>query len=278
MRHVRLIAPLIGLLAAGSASAETPLKSALDGNAPPFAMPRMDGSVEGLSVDLTAEIATRLGRDISLEAMAFAALIPALQAGTFDFLSVPFSVTEERSQAFLLTEGIWSADRAFLIPADGAQLASFEDLRGKTIATNKGNVDDLWAREQADEYGWTVEAYGSLNDAAQAVQSGRADASVVNVITALSIAGRNPAVRVSDLRDVTGAFFTYAIPLGSEDLRQEIEGAIECIKADGTAAELYEKWLGEAPAEGSLNVTPQPGWGPEGYGNFDPTEHPLDCD
>lgn len=272
-----VLTALIAALAASPLAAQTPLKSALDGSAPPFAMPRMDGSIEGLSVDMTAEISKRIGREITLQPMAFAALIPALQAGSFDMLSVPFAVSQERSEAFLLTEGIWSSNLAFIIPASGEQITDIAQLKGKTVATNKGNVDDKWAREQAAEYGWTVESYGSLADAAQAVQAGRADAAIVNHVTGLTIAARNPAVRLSEFRMDRGAYFTYAIPLGSEDLRRQVEGAIECIKADGTAAALYEQWLGEAPAENSIDVTPQPGFGPEGYANFDAAEHASTC-
>lgn len=265
------------LVSAASASAEGALKSALDGNAPPFAMPRMDGTIEGMTVDMTNEIAKRLDREVTLDAMAFSALIPALQAGTYDFLSVPFAISEERSQSFLLTEGIWASNISFLLPEGAEQVSDFAQLKGKTIASNQGNVDDKWARERIDEYGWKVEAYGSLNDAAQAVQAGRADAAIVNEITALSIAKNNPALKVSDLRHNTGRYFSYAIPLGSEELRGQIERQIECIKADGTAAEIYTRWLGSAPDAASLTVNPQAGIGPEGYANYDATPHEMNC-
>ncbi len=54
-----------------SAAAAAPLKSALDGKAPPYAMPTMDGSVEGLTVDMTHAIAEKLGREITIDAMSF---------------------------------------------------------------------------------------------------------------------------------------------------------------------------------------------------------------
>ncbi len=111
MKKLYAIAALLTFFG-GSTFAQEPIKSALDGNAPPFAQPKMDGSIEGLTVDMTNEISKRLGRKITIDAMAFSALIPALQAGTYDMLSVPMTVTKERSDIFLLTEGIWSADLA----------------------------------------------------------------------------------------------------------------------------------------------------------------------
>jgi len=278
MKALNRLAIVVAMtLSAAPSFAESPIKSALDGNAPPYAQPKLDGSIEGLTVDMTQEISKRIGREITLDAMAFSALVPALQAGTYDMLSVPFTATKERSDAFLLTEGIWSADLAFLIPARGDQVTDYAQFKGKTIATNKGNAYEKWAREKASDYGWTVESYGSLSDAAQAVQAGRADAALVGVATGYTIAKKSPALKVSDLRVETGQYYSYPVPKASPELRAQLDRAIECIKADGTAAKLYEKWLGTAPAAGSLEVTPQPGIGPVGLGNYDATPHDLAC-
>jgi len=260
-----------------SVHAQAPLKSALDGNAPPYAMPKMDGSIEGLTVDMTQEISKRLKREITIQAMGFSALIPALQAGTFDMLSVPFVATQERSEAFLLTEGIWTADLLFLLPARAEQITNYGQFKGKTIATNKGNAYELWAREKSAEYGWSVETYGSLSDAAQAVQAGRAYAALVDTATGFLIAKRNPAVKASELKVPTGRFYSYAVPKRSPELRAQLEQAIECIKADGTAARLYQKWLQTTPPTGSLEVTPQPGTGPTGMANHEAAPSQRNC-
>lgn len=274
-----LAAITIGLSALSTmpVQAQTALKSALDGNAPPYAMPKIDGSIEGLTVDMTQEIARRIGRTISIDAMGFAALLPALQAGTYDMLSVPLVATAERADTFLLTEGLWAADLVFLLPKAAPQVNAYAQFKGRKIATNKGNAYEKWAREKAPEYGWIVESYGSLTDAAQAVQAGRADAALVGTATAHLIAQRTPALKVSELSVSTGQYYSYAIAKRNAALRPIIERAIECIKADGTAARLYQKWIGVAPAKGALEVTPQPGTGPVGLGNHDATAVALSC-
>ena len=259
------------------AAAPTPLHSGFDDNAPPYAMPKMDGTDEGMTIDMSNEIAKRLGRPITLAPMGFAALIPALQAGTFDMLSVPLMATTERSQAFLLTEGIWNADLSFLQPSGAAPITDYAQLKGKTIATNKGTAYEQWARAKTPQYGWTVESYGTLSDAAQAVQAGRAAAALLGTTTALFMAKHNPAVKVSDLQVKTGQYYAYAIPKRDPALRAQIDAAIECIKADGTAAKIYQKWVGVMPLAGSIEVTPQPGIGPVGFANYDPTPHQMTC-
>ena len=55
----------------------------------------------------------------------------------------------------------------------------------------------------------------------------------------------------------TGDKFAIMMPKNSDHL-QAFNDAISAMKEDGTMAGIYEKWFGEAPAEGSLTVTPLP--------------------
>lgn len=256
---------------------EGPLRTALDGNAPPFAAPTLDGGVEGLSVDTAHEIAKRLGRDIEIDAVQFSALIPALQAGTYNFLVVPMTATAERAEQMLFTEGLWSTDYQFVLPAGAPQINELSDLAGKTIAVNQGTAYDVWARDKAAEVGWTVESYASTSDSAQAVISGRAAAALLGDSQATWMPSKNPALQASNYRFVTGLVFAYTASKGDVETRNMIENVIECMKADGTAAALYQKWMGVPPSEGNAATTVYPGYGIPGLAGYDATEHELAC-
>jgi polar amino acid transport system substrate-binding protein len=256
---------------------DAPLRTALDGNAPPFASPTLSGTTEGLSIDTANEIAKRLGREISIDAVQFSALIPALQAGTYDFLVVPMTVSQERSEQMLFTEGLWSTDFQFVIPADAEQVDEPADLAGKTIAVNQGTSYEIWAREQAETIGWTVESYASTSDSAQAVISGRAAAALLGDAQAMWMPTKNPAIKPSNFRHVTGLVFSYTAAKDDFETRNMIENVIECMKADGTAAALFEKWMGVPPSPDNAAVTVYPGYGVPGLGGYDETPHDLVC-
>ena len=73
-------------------------------------MPKLGGGVEGFQIDLFNEVARRMNRDIVIETASFSGLIPALQAGRYDFLTAPTTVTPERAEALLFTQGyLWTA-------------------------------------------------------------------------------------------------------------------------------------------------------------------------
>ena len=49
------------------------------------------------------------------------------------------------------------------------------------------------------------------------------------------------------------------------------------MKLDGTLAGIHEKWLGEAPLEGSAAATVYEGYGTRELDGFDPTPHEATC-
>src|SRR5258706_621156 len=146
-----------------------PLRTAVDGTFAPHAFPNLSGGYQGFNVDLANEIGKRLKRKIILDAAQFSGLVPALQAGTYDFLAAPTTVTKERAESMLFTEGYLNTDFPFLIKKGSPKVTRLEELKGKTISVNKGSAYDSWARELEGKIGWTVESFGTQTDAVQAV-------------------------------------------------------------------------------------------------------------
>src|SRR5213078_683013 len=89
------------LATSGYGQEPPPLRTELDGTFAPHAFPNLSGGYQGFNVDLANEIGTRLKRKIVLDAAQFSGLVPALQAGTYDFLSAPTTVTKERAESML---------------------------------------------------------------------------------------------------------------------------------------------------------------------------------
>src|SRR5215831_12325253 len=125
---------LIAALAATSAPAqEPPLRTGVDGTFAPHAMPVLSGGIQGFNVDLANEIAKRLHRRIEIDATQFSGLVPALQAGTYDFIAAPVTVTKERADNLLFSEGYLNTDFQFVVKKDTPEITRLEDLKGKVI-------------------------------------------------------------------------------------------------------------------------------------------------
>ena len=273
---LKIIAIIFSLsVTVNSLFAET-YKVALDGTFAPHAMPKMAGGVEGFNVDLANEIGKRLNVKMDITAAQWSGLIPGMQAGTYDFLVAPTTLTESRSKSMLFTEGYLNTDFQFVVKAGTKPITGLKQFRGKIISVNKGSAYDKWARGLQNKIGWKVESYGTNTDAVQAVISGRAFANVAgNTVSAWAVK-KNSQIQLSYLHS-TGKVFSMPFRKNSIELRNKVENVLECMKLDGTFAKMSEKWFGVTPAPGSAAVTVHAGYGQPGFAGFVPTPHVPNC-
>lgn len=266
------------LAVAASAAMAQPLKAGVDGTFAPHAMPKMGGGVEGFNIDLLMEIGKQLGRPVEIVAAEFSGLIPAMNARTLDFVGAPTTVTPERAANLLFSEGYLNTYYQFLVPAGKPDLKSLDDLKGKTISSNKGSAYDKWLIDNAGKYGFKYESYPTNSDAVQAVLSGRADATLGGNTVAAYAATRNPGkLNLTSLTIDQGLVWAAVFRKDDAALRNQVDMALECLKKDGTIARLSEKWFGVKPAAGAAAVTAFPGKGVPGLPGHDATPHDLKC-
>ena len=154
---------------------DKPLVAGFDGTFAPHAMPKMGGGIEGFNVDLVLEAGKRMGRKIEVFSGEFSGLIPAMNAGKLDFVGAPTTVTPERAANLLFSEGYLNTYYSFVVPVGKPDIKSLDELKGKTVSTNKGSAYDKWLQDNAAKYGFKSESYGTNADATQAVIAGRAD-------------------------------------------------------------------------------------------------------
>ncbi|TXL81599.1 transporter substrate-binding domain-containing protein [Vineibacter terrae] len=261
------------------AQTDKPITVGLDGTFAPHAMPKVGGKpgeVEGFNVDLATEVAKRLKRPINIVAQEFSGLIPALNAGRFDWLAAPTTVTPERAKNLLFTEGYLNTYYQLVLKKSAPDIAGLDALKGKKITVNKGSAYDKWADTNKDRYGFEVLAFPTQTDAVQAVMAGRADANLGGNTVVAWAAKQNPTLKLGARIDEG---LMWAAPFRKDDVagRNLVENAIECMKLDGTIARLHEKWFGIKPEPGSAAVTVFKGYGVPGTDGYDPTEHKPQC-
>ncbi len=270
--------PVLAQTTVGPANTgQPPLRCAVDGTFAPHAFPSLQGGVQGFQVDLFAEVAKKLNRQIVIDSASFSGLIPAMNAGRYDFLCAPTTVTRERAENLLFTEGYLFTELQFGIRRGTPPIRSDEDLRGKTISVNKGTPYEAWVNNNRERLNLTLLAFDTQPDAVQAVIQGRAYANLSGNTVVKYSASRTPQY-IADYV-LPGTRFHWGTPFrrDSAAMRQTIENVIECLKADGTVARLSEKWFGAAPKPGDAEITIFPGYGPPDMPGYDATPSTSGC-
>ena len=247
-----------------------PLRTGVDATFAPHAMVKLDGGLQGFNIDLGEELAKRLGRKIVIEGTEFSGLVPGLNAKKYDFILAPVTVTPERAKAMLFSEGYLDTDYTFVIKKGAAPIKDLQDLKGKTIAVNKGSAYENWTRDNMAKYGFKYDVYGNNADAVQAVQSGRADANLAGNTVAAWAAKQNPAVQTT-FTIKTGLVWALAFRLDDKAGRDAAGNALKCMKMDGTVGKIANKWFGYTPAADASAMKAAVGQGVEGLEGYDAT-------
>jgi polar amino acid transport system substrate-binding protein len=273
-----LMAAAFALLA-GSAHAQSqpPLRTAVDGTYAPHAMPKLGGGIEGFQIDLFQEVARRMHREITIDSASFSGLIPALQAGRYDFLAAPTTVTPERAESLLFTQGyLWTAFQ-FGIRKGSTPLTSWDDLKGKVVTVNKGTPYESLSKKMGEQIGFTVQTFDTEPDAVQAVVSGHAYANLAGNTVILYAASKNPLFVPDLVLKDTKAHWATPFRKDSAALRGVVEDVLKCMKRDGTVAKLSEKWFGAKPGPDDLENVTLPGHGVPGLPGYEPNAPEPDC-
>ena len=268
----------MGCAESAASGGENVLVVAADVGFAPHVMLTPDGTPEGFNVDLAREVARRLGYDdVEIIDQEWSVIFAGLYAQRYEFIVAPTTMTDERSEAVLFTEGYLDTDFTFVIRADAPDIESLEDLRGHAIAVNNGSAYDFWATDNQERYGFEIQRYGKNADAVQAVLTGRAFTNLAGNTVAQWAAMENPRVRTTYTISTGTAF---SMPFRHQDVayRNKVEDILECMKVDGTFSRLHEEWFGEPPAEGAAAVTVLEGYGHPGMSGYDPTPHELRCE
>jgi polar amino acid transport system substrate-binding protein len=177
----------------------------------------------------------------------------------------------------LFTAGyLWTAFQ-FGIKKGTPAIKGWEDLKGKSVAVNKGTPYETLSKAMGEKYGFTVQVYDTQPDATQAVLSGRAYATLGGNTTIVYAASKNPQFVADLVLKETRAHWAAPFRKDSVALRNQMQDTLDCMKKDGTIAKLAEKWFGQKPDADDLAVVITPGYGVPGMPGYDPTPHELKC-
>ncbi|MFN4277001.1 MAG: transporter substrate-binding domain-containing protein [Ferrovibrio sp.] len=264
------------ILTAGMPAMAQALKTGVDATFAPHAMVKLGGGLQGFNIELGEELAKRMGKKLEVEGTEFSGLIPGLNAKKYDFVLAPVTVTPERAKTMLFTEGYLNTDFTFVEKKSAPGIKALTDLKGKTIAVNKGSAYENWARDNAEKYGFKYDVYGSNSDAIQAVQSGRADANLGGNTVSAWAAKQNPEVKTTYTIS-TGLVWALAFRGDDKAGRDAASMALKCMKKDGFVAKTAEKWFGSKPGPDAAAVVIAPGHGVPNMEGYDPTPVTLKC-
>ena len=209
---------------------------------PPFEYVDDNGEPDGFDIALIKAIGEKLGVEVEVENMEFASLVSSI-GSKIDVSIAGMTVTDERKESVDFSDSYYEAVQYVILPTD-SEIATAEDLVGKTIGVQLGTTGDFIASDDIEDT--TVQQYNKAVDAVNDLLNGRVDCVIIDKNPALVFESRFEGQVVA----VDGAQFEFgteeyaiALPKGDTVLADKINAALAEIKADGTFDELVKTYI-----------------------------------
>ncbi len=220
------------------------LVAGMEGNWAPWSYHDLDtNEVIGYDADTARAIGEKLGVEVQIVEAPWESLFAGLDDGRYDIVINGVEVTDERSEKYDFSEPYAYIHTALVVRKDNEEIKSFDDLKGKKTVNSIGST----YMELAESYGASAAGVSTLNDTIQNVIDGRADATLNADVSIYDYLNQQPDANIKIVATTEDASHV-AIPIRKGDetasFEEAVNAAIEELKADGTLAELSEKYFG----------------------------------
>ena len=220
------------------------LVAGMEGNWAPWSYHDLDtNEVIGYDADTARAIGEKLGVEVQIVEAPWESLFAGLDDGRYDIVINGVEVTDERSEKYDFSEPYAYIHTALVVRKDNEEIKSFDDLKGKKTVNSIGST----YMELAESYGASAAGVSTLNDTVQNVIDGRADATLNADVSIYDYLNQQPDANIKIVATTEDASHV-AIPIRKGDetasFEKAVNAAIEELKADGTLAELSEKYFG----------------------------------
>lgn len=141
--------------AADTAKSDKVYKIATDTTFAPFEFENENGEMVGVDLDILKAIAEDQGFQYDLVVAGFSAAVTGLEAGEYDGVIAGMSINPDREEKYDFSEPYYDSGVGMAVAAD-SDIASYDDLNGKTVAAKIGTEGCSFAESIADQYGFTI--------------------------------------------------------------------------------------------------------------------------
>lgn len=218
---------------------------AMEGTWAPWTYHDEDDNLVGFDVEVAKAVADELGVDVQYQEGEWDGLLAGVQSGRYDIMVNGVGYTEERAQAYTFSDPYCYNKTALIVRGDNEDIKSLDDLKGKTTCNSANSTYQLIA----EEYGANVLDVETLDGTLEMVLAGtdRADATLNAEASFLDYMNAHPDANLKIVDYYPESEKVCIImPKGdsSDSLKEEINSAIEKLRADGTLSELSNKYFG----------------------------------
>ena len=205
-----------------------------------------ENTIVGIDAEIAAAIADKLGLELVIDDMDFAAIISAVSTGKIDIGMAGMTVTEERLQSVNFSATYATGIQAIIVK-EGSAITNVDDLYAEgasfKVGVQEATTGDIYCTDDFGED--AVLKYKTGADAVAALIADKVDCVIIDNEPAKAFVAANEGLTILE---TTYAVEDYAIAVALEntELLEKINNALNELIAEGVVAEIVAKYI---PAE-----------------------------
>lgn len=219
----------------------------LDDSFPPMGFRDDQNNIVGFDIDLAQAVCEKLGVELVLQPIDWAAKEQELATKNIDAIWNGFSVTEERLANLTLSDPYMENSISLVVRKDSG-ITTMADMAGKKLAVQSGSsAQEALDSEENKDF---KESIGKINEFASYVtalmdlETGNSDAVLMDSVVAnymINDAGKDFKVLEESL---VAEEYAIGFRKGEEALCDAVNGALKELKEEGKVEEIATKWFG----------------------------------
>lgn len=219
----------------------------LDDTFAPMGFRDEKGELVGFDIDLSKEIAKRIGIEIKYQPIEWSMKETELITGNIDLIWNGYSITKLRQEEVAFSKP-YLANSQIIVTLSNSQVVTISDLEGLTVATQAESSALDAAKSKVgfveSVKGGKLIEFSTNNEAFNDLEAGRSDAIVVDEVLARYYMNQNSSDKYKVLEENLGPE-DFAVGLRKEDkeLLKQINDAFDDMRSDGTYDEIYDRWF-----------------------------------
>ncbi len=195
--------------------------------------------IVGIDAEIAQAIANKLDMELVIEDMEFNSIISYVNANDNAFGMAGMTVTDERKQSVDFTTSYAKGIQSVIVKADSG-IKTIDDLAGKKIGVQLSTTGDIYA---SDEFGADyVTQYNKATDCVLGLTKGDVDAVIIDNAPAQVFVDENEGLVLLDA-SYADEDYAIAVKKGDTELLEKLDKAINELIADGTVANIVEKYI-----------------------------------
>ena len=211
---------------------------------PPFES--VEGGDEvGFDVDLTEEIATRLGLTVEWVRADFDTIFTAVASDQFDMVAAASTITDEREEVVDFSDPYYNSRQSLVVnPEKTPDIKSESDLgEGHIVGVQKGTTGAGYAKDNLVPQGVELKTFQAAPDAFRDLEAGNIAAVVNDEPSSAAIIEDLQGLVLVVANIDTDEHYGFAFSPNNPELRDAANGALAEIIADGTYVTIFETYF-----------------------------------